>query len=628
MVEVALPTAAALPEVAAAPVETRSAESAPPDTTPTDPAPIAAAEQDLPSPSSPPSEPTQGAQVPANAEPAQAVGPEVNAEALQVTAAVGRYQIMVWSLASFTIGAALVAGLLLTRETETSDPKTIATEQPDFVEKDSPGLAPTTPAEPSVEEAPTPPPSTVQSNSDVPADVPSEPTPTTEQRVTIAPDSQVPPAPIAKEPSPQQKEVPPKPLANPRLARRFDPLDFDPENLSLDTVEQPSADRAVNESGNSVAPAVPEQAEVAAAETHSTLPLVRRGPKNLQGVSRRDAAEQLALNLAAVQFERIELVDCLRLFSQLSGVPVSIAPEQLLMAGITPRRKVSLDARETSLGEMLREVLQPLRLEYSTRGAQVVLHRQNAAKVREITYPVEDLVETGTSAHQLAQWVEQLIAPETWHVAEGKGTLTIDAESLQISHTQAVQYQVLILLERLRLSRGLPPKSRYPVERLTGTPANLVHEHDLVRATTFTFSQFTPFDEVVTYWQTELGIPLLVDWPALAEHEVWPSTTIACAIVDQPWSTALDKVLEPLDLGWRTVAGGAMEITSVEKVQSEMQLEVYAIRPGVDLSVVQLPADFAFLDSSGHALLVLQPAAAQHSLARQLQQLHILADQQ
>ena len=529
--------------------------------------------------------------------------PDAEAEGLPASAAVGKYKVMAWSLVGFFAGATLFGVVLYSR----SDPKTEAT----GLEPSSRLMDPVPVAEdlPSSEEPLEVSPPIVKAPSVIVPE-PVAPAPTIEKNIAAQPadESTEPP-----EPAPLAEDLPKtEPAPTPRVALHFDPLDYDPENLTLATIDQPAAPV---ESPTSE----PHDAAVEiSVEVPSTVPLVRRGPVVGEDASRRDAGKQLALLIPKVKIDQQPLVECLRLFSQISGVPVSVTPEQLLMAGITSRKSVSLDASDLSLAEMLKQVLNPLRLEYHIQGAQVVVVRQQAEKRREINYPLGDLVGAETNEEQFAAWVEQLVAPSTWQAAGGQGTLVTTPGSLRIGQTQQVQYQVLIMLERLRLARNLPPKSRYPVKRLTGTPANALLHEKLARPATFTFLQYTAIDEIFVHWQTEFGAPLLIDWPALAEAEVWPRTTIACAISEQPWSAALEKVLEPLGLGWRATLGGAIEITSAEKVQGELQLELYPLRNDLEGGVARLrklakqQADGVMLyDPVGKVFLVLEPAATQ-----------------
>ena len=539
--------------------------------------------------------------------PEEVVVPNAEAEILQASAEVAKYKMMVWSLAGVLVGAFLLGGVWYSR----SDSNTETTVRV------SGNLNPAT-----THEVNTPP--TVETPVANPAPIVETPPAVTPNIEIAVPAVEEPAAEVVEQPEPAAPivEQPTEaPEATPKIARRFDPLDFDPESLTLAAVDQPP---------EPVEPLVLEpQDEVTEApdEVPSTLPLVRRGPDGSEETSERDAEKQLALSIPSLKFHQMPLIDCLRLVSQLGGVPVSVSPKQLLLAGITSQKKVAFDQAGISLGDMLKQVLEPLHLEYAIQGAQVLITRQEAKKQREINYPINDLLDDATSADTLAGWVEQLVAPPTWKSAGGEGTLKVSPDKLRIAQTQQVQYQVLIFLERLRLARNLPPRSRYPVKRLAGTPASMLLQEKLERSATFTFSQYTPIDDIFVHWQTELGVPLLVDWPALEVAELCPTTTITCAINSQPWSIAFEKILEPLGLGWRATLSGAIEITAAEKVQTELQLEIYPLRSDFEGGIDQLrllaksqPGGVMLYDPSGKVLIALQPATAHREISRALRQ--------
>ena len=558
--------------------------------------------------------------------------------ATTATATVGKYKLIAWSLASFFVGATLVGAVLWSRGDSTAEPANVASSETTTTpNKPATNVEPVatatqpnqadanTPTQPTTTEPPLAAPAVVPEPEVQPATETLPVTPTVQQSVTPTPsepvpDEQAPDEPTAKDPSP-------------RLARRFDPLKFDPENLTLATVDAEPAATDQPSVADQPESTVPPQIDLAVEpeQIPSTAPLVRRGPASPTDTHSIDAAEQLKLTVPAVTIEKMPLAECLQLFSQLSGLPISIAPEQLLMAGITAERKVSLAASEASLGDMLAQVLTPLHLEVTTQGEQVVVVRQEATKTREINYPINDLVSSATSKEQLAGWVEQFVAPTTWQTAGGQGTLVVEENRLRISQSQQVQYQVLILLERLRLARNLPPRSRYPVKRLVAMPASQQLGPTLRQTTTFTFTQFTPLQEVFTHWQTELDVPLLVDWTALASADLSPHSTVACAIIDEPWSVALEKVLEPLGLGWRVATSGAIEITSAEKVLNQLQLELFPLADGTTVDIDALRTklgpsngELAY-DPAGNVVLALQPATNQRILFNHLQQRQLLA---
>ncbi len=632
MVEVAQPanTAPAAPEVASTP----SAESTINLTARQIEEVTQAVAADEPTPESQSAPVETGPAEPTHAEAAETVPADV----LQASAEVAKFKIITWSLASFVIGATLV-GAIVYRSSRAPVPP-VAESTPEDV-------APTPETSPSVEAVVATseqelPPAIVQPEviPDQVAAEPEEVVPSTPEVTNVSAEQSAPPVaepdsvePISREPEADETRTLTIEPA-PRAAPRFDPFDFDLESLSLAKLDQPreQATQAVDvpEADVDDVPDEPEPVEVAPTEP----PIVRIGQVSDPAANNRSAEEQLKLKIPALQFDNLPLLDALDLVAQLSGQPVSVAPEQLLMAGVTAGKKVSVDVSDTSLDKVLDEILSPLRMEYTTSGPHIIVQRQKASQLREISYPIDDLASDALSTEQLAGWIEQLVAPTTWQASGGNGSLDSDADRLRITQPQHVQYQILILLERLRLARKLPPQSRFPIERLVGAPAMVQLDEKLSAPTTFTFTQPTPLNEIFAHWQTELGVPLLVDWPALAAVERYPTTPVACAIVEEPWQVALDKVLTPLGLGWRAATGGAIEITSAANASEGLQLELLPVTSLNEAKLAQLqalaaqhgmnPAATVVYDTVGKVLIASQPATALRAIYRELQSENLL----
>lgn len=361
-----------------------------------------------------------------------------------------------------------------------------------------------------------------------------------------------------------------QPAEEPRLARKFDPLAMDPEELNLADMSEANsnADKPQAEASE------PEVEPIDDRPMNAVVP-VRLDDESGHGSANRIASIQLRRELPAVVVKEMPLLNFLTFMGDLAGVPVSIEPEQLLMAGYTPGRPVSVDVSETKLSEVLDGVLKPLHLVAISEGPQVVIVRQDADKVRSVDYPVDDLLGGKLTTADVAQWIETLIAPESWQSAGGEGTITASSGSLKIEQTQAVQYQVLFFLERARLAKGLPLRSKYPARLLSGKPHGVGVADRLNAPATFTFSHNTPLAEVFHYWQGEAGLPIYVDWPALARVGLWPDSRITCTSANEPWRTAFDKILGPLDLAWRAAPGGAIQITSRARVETEPVVDIY-----------------------------------------------------
>ena len=340
---------------------------------------------------------------------------------------------------------------------------------------------------------------------------------------------------------PQQPKLVVEPPEEPRIARKFDPLRFDLEQIDAVSIDQPEAEQVSEplpaeglSDDNPLEPGLPPRRVVELSDAPSVM-------------AARSARGQLESQLPALSVQDMLLTDFLDLVASLAGVPISVAPAELQMAGIDPGQRVALEAHDVRLDDALAQVLKPLRLAASTPvGAQVLVARRDGERVRDINYPLEDLVGPGATAEDFAAWIEQLIAPESWG-SEGGKIVPTDTQ-LAIHQTQQIHYQILFFLERIRLARQLPLKSRYPARLLDAPPMAAAIADRLAAPTTFTFSHETPLAEVARYWQSELGLAVFVDWPALAEANLWPDSRITGAIANQPWRTALDEVLTPLGL--------------------------------------------------------------------------------
>ncbi len=447
---------------------------------------------------------------------------------------------------------------------------------------------------------------------------------------------------------------------------RFDPLDLDPEGFDLSSLRRKGRMPPVEQKS----PPPTEQPQIPSADReppHAALPkstikintqVVRRSPERTHGTSLPAASEQLALELPAVEIDRMPLYAFLDLVSQLGNVPISLSPEHLQMAAVSAHAPVSVDRKQATIGEILHDALQPLHLDYRAEGPHVVILRPDAEKRREIEYPIDDLIssdavipkatipkaatsKTATSkegAEQLADWIKHLIAPSRWQSAGGDGLLRVDAgTTLRIEQTQRVQYEVLCFLERLRIARKLAPRSRYPAERLSILSAGGAFAGKLNKPVTFTFSRYTPLQEIFVYWGQQLDVAILVDWPALMAGQSGPQTRIACSVTDQPWHAALDAVLSPIGLAWRRIDDETLQITTSQVASSEPQLEFYAlesfgIKGGVDL-IAELqgqidqqraaaisPSDaILMIDLKSNILLARQPAVIQRLIMLRLQ---------
>jgi hypothetical protein len=367
------------------------------------------------------------------------------------------------------------------------------------------------------------------------------------------------------------QSLPPEPDEPAPATLRIDPLDVDPEGMALGDLfrprdalpswEQVEAESDPQEAAQSEADDEGATSDEDLISTPLANATVRQDPSGTPPDVPPDVAAQLERELAGLQAHELPLNRFLELATSLSGIPVSVDPWELRLAAVAPARAISVDLERSTVESILQQTLRPLRLEAKVEGPQVVVRRPGLEGVREIAYPVADLISEDFPAEAVADWIRELIAPDTWSAVTG-GKIQVDGNRLRISQQQRIQYEILFFLERLRVARGLPPKSRYPVERLPLEAPDIELMDLLASRTTFTFSEYTPLSEVVRFWEDQSGLAILVDWPSLQSVGLWPQSQIACRALDKPWSEALDEILAPLDLSWRVVDSHTLQIAS------------------------------------------------------------------
>ena len=114
-----------------------------------------------------------------------------------------------------------------------------------------------------------------------------------------------------------------------------------------------------------------------------------------------------------------------------------------------------------TLERLLRDALAGQRLDFVEREGQVVIIKPNADARRTVDYDVRDLLGPGAKdAAELAELVQRFVAPNSWQGGREGGRIEVIGAKLHVDHVNRVQIQILMFCERLRLARGLVPRSR------------------------------------------------------------------------------------------------------------------------------------------------------------------------
>jgi hypothetical protein len=394
------------------------------------------------------------------------------------------------------------------------------------------------------------------------------------------------PEPTLPPPIESSNHTPAPPAAKPRSpVMKIDPLDFDPAQFSVAPIQAPPADPASRAGNDAGANPIVEPPAADAPKAPPKPPVqkptltVRRGPMPDAAAAPHRLADQLAAPVDSLAVSDMPLARFAQLVTDLTDAPVSLDPMELATAGISPRQLVSADVANTTIEKLLRETFAKHRLELTEQGTTANIALTGRDRRRAVEYDVADLA-IGGDASPIARLVAQFVAPETWKEGSGN-TITAAGPKLKIDAAQGGRHQVLIFCERLRLARGQSQRSRYPAALLTTESPYAKLAPTLARRTTYTFLPWSRLADVVAHWQQTSKLTILVDWAALADVDLSPSSPVSCSSIDRQWQDVFDESLESLGLGWWAVDGETIQITTFDALNDVRRVEFYVVPENV-----------------------------------------------
>ncbi|MDG2380085.1 MAG: hypothetical protein P8N76_00285 [Pirellulaceae bacterium] len=296
-----------------------------------------------------------------------------------------------------------------------------------------------------------------------------------------------------------------------------------------------------------------------------------------------DVASRLEDPIIAVEFKSVSLANALRTISNYSTIPITIDPNGLGRRNLTANKPVDLLIRnESTVGQVLTKLLGELHLGYFVVDGQLIVTtaKSSQGKLTQLNHRVGDLCDNNPeSMAAFSQWLQKFVEYGSWASQGGEGKCQVDGTTLVIEHDDTVQYQILLLCERLRLARGSIAQSRIRPEFVELTP-----KRDLLRASqrpiTLRVWRDANLDAIAASIEDQADIKLLVDWYALHLAGWSPRDQMKFFCQDLPLKEALAKLLQPMGLTYRILDNATLQITSLEAISTDMDVEFYPLPAG------------------------------------------------
>lgn len=542
------------------------------------------------------------------------------ASTAEAASTMSRTSLLVWgtagSIVCFTLGLLAAAWWMQSDEPESSDVAVnIPVEQAETeIEKNK---AEVTPTESEIE------PRVVETNKPVLApsnEIASEPSDDHVEvesevaKVALLPEL----PPVVGEDKPASNEEPPASSVN--MLPPLDPLAIDSANLDLLLV--PDQEAAPETAPEPEAPplqptSVPVNIAAAPREMRFEPGSARRGPTFVEGFAEGELTSRLETTLPAVAWRDAPFHQAISELSRVSGVPTTIQPAVLRMAGIRANRPVSIERTNASILDLADAVGNDVKLDVVRVPGGIAFAKDRADDWRQIRYRVDDLLGIEANARGMAALVQKMVAPESWANHEAK--ITVDGETLAIDQRTAVHFEVLVFCERLRKARGLTTRSKYPSDRLALETRLAGLAAKLDRRTTFAFVDWTSLVDVFDYLQQASGFVLLIDWQHLADQDLRPQSTLAGSVNNVAWSVALDTCLDPLELAWVPVDADTLQITTRDNAKQAAWIEFY---PGANANALREQLGATCDASDLETLVIVKDASGKFVMVRGNRSVH------
>lgn len=305
---------------------------------------------------------------------------------------------------------------------------------------------------------------------------------------------------------------------------------------------------------------------------------------------------KLAETVVALQFpaeEATTLAEFARFIMDFTTVPVTLDLDALRTLGISPETTIEVDVRGVSVEQVLKAALEPLGVTYTIVSGSVLVAppTANQNELVSVDYDIADLAPDLAAMESLARELETVVARDSWEARGGVASWSVMDHSLEVVQTSIVHFRLARLLDRLRVARGLLPRSDLPRELLAVPPCFLLAAKELNMPAEATFTQPTSLRKILRRLQEETDLQILIDWQELVSLDLSPSREVTVAFPEEPLHQLLMHWLPPLKLDYRMFDARTLQISSQAALDSHMETELYRLVDSASGNVDKLIAE-------------------------------------
>jgi hypothetical protein len=408
------------------------------------------------------------------------------------------------------------------------------------------------------------------------------------------------PNPESAKPDPEQQPVDPpaqpaptqdKGDSDPIPAKDDSPIQPDPKTVNQDP--KPDSDAVADDVPADNALVVPEE-DVPDGDTVTMPPEVDADQTREEPIDypipgpNPDIASRLAMRIEAIEIagqanQGEVLRNATTLLSQMTSVPIRVDSVALKRLGINDEIPVRAIMQNTTATEVLDAMLRNWGLAAVPTGNRVVVTLPSASESplsEGYAFPFNDLAKDADELRQIADLIQQMVEPPSWKREDGP-TVSVKADrSLVIRQTRLARREILLLSEKLRVARGLKPRSTIyrnnpeslPMKSLSRRMAPRFAEPIDAPAV-----QQIKLADFALGLQHRTGIEFSVDEFALIRAGLSPDMVIDCDAQQKTLVEYLLAVFKPLGLAVRVISPDAIQITTPRELARTPDVEFYMV---------------------------------------------------
>lgn len=321
-----------------------------------------------------------------------------------------------------------------------------------------------------------------------------------------------------------------------------------------------------------------------------------------------NVTKRLDLNVRQIRLAHAGLADYIRLFYQLTGIPVQLDWCDIAEPIAVWEKRIPYEAANLSASQFLDEFSTSFGLEVSVQDDRVLLSypQEGDDLPSKATFDCSDLIENDSETESPPQSVvsdsdsvfpdhlslsilekalRDLVLDPTLISAKISPTLEFDPDgkSMSLSADMKTIERAYVFLDRLRSLRHLPPKRIIDAETLI--PENLCWENKLSAPVSLCFLRSVPLWEALLLMEREYQIHFFFDYAALPGGGAVLETPVRLIAENQPMERVLSQLLGPLGVEYFVLTEDllAVSTSSVGEVY-DAEIHFYAV-PEDDISL-------------------------------------------